>query len=61
MFVCVCVCVCVCGCVRACMQLLCEICYPNSKLNLGSKFHIEVATHLPHIKFRTLYALNIIL
>ena len=28
------------------------------KLNLGSKFHTEVATHLPHIKLRTLYTLN---
>ena len=33
-------------------------CY--SKLNLGSKFHAEVATHLPHIKLKTLYTLNII-
>ena len=30
----------------------CLGCY--SKLNLGSKFHAEVATHLPHIKLRTL-------
>ena len=34
-------------------------CY--SKLNLGSKFHAEVATHFPHIKSSTLYTLNIIL
>ena len=33
----------------------------HSKLNLGSKFHAEVATHLPHIKLKTLYTLNIIL
>ena len=33
----------------------------HSKLNLGSEFHAEVITHLPHIKLRTLYALNIIL
>ena len=33
----------------------------NSKLNLHSKFHAEVSTHLPHIKLRTLYTLNIIL
>ena len=32
-----------------------------SKLNLGCEFHTEVATHLPHIKLRTLYTLNIIL
>ena len=25
------------------------------KLNLGSKFHAEVATYLPHVKLRTLY------
>ena len=41
----------------------CLICF--SKLNLSSKFHAEVATHLPHIKLRTLlyilYTLNIIL
>ena len=37
----------------------CFRCY--LKLNLGSKFHAEVATHLPHIKSRTLYTLNIIL
>ena len=30
-----------------------------SKLNLGSKFHAEVATHLPHIKLR-IFTLNII-
>ena len=35
----------------------CLGCY--SKLNLGSKFHAEVATHLPHIKLRISYALNI--
>ena len=34
-------------------------CY--SKLNLGSKFHAEVAIHFPHIKLRTPYKLNIIL
>ena len=28
-------------------------CY--SKLNFGSKFHAEVAIHLPHIKLRKLY------
>ena len=28
-----------------------------SKLILGCKFHAEVATHLPHIKLRTLYTL----
>ena len=37
----------------------CLSCY--SKLNLGSKFHAEVATHLSYIKLRTLYTLNIIL
>ena len=37
----------------------CLGCY--SKLNLGSKFHAEVASHLPHTKIRTLYTLNIIL
>ena len=37
----------------------CLGCY--SKLNLGCKFHSEVATHLPHIKLRTLYTFNIIL
>ena len=37
----------------------CLGCY--SKLNLGSKFHAAVATHLPLIKLRTLYILNIIL
>ena len=26
-----------------------------SKLNLGSKFHAEVATYLPHIKFKKIY------
>ena len=31
----------------------CLGCYP--KLNLGSKFHTEYATHLPHIKLRTIY------
>ena len=30
----------------------CLGCY--SKLNLGSKFHTEVTTHLPQIKLRTL-------
>ena len=33
--------------------------YP--KLDLVIKFHTEVATHLLHIKLRTLYTLNIIL
>ena len=28
-----------------------------SKLNLGSKFHAEVATHLFHIKLKTLLAI----
>ena len=37
----------------------CLGCY--KKLNFGCKFHIEVATHIPHIKFITLYTLNIIL
>ena len=37
----------------------CLSCY--SKLNLESKFHAEIATHLPHIKLRTFYTLNIIL
>ena len=37
----------------------CLSCY--SKLNLGSKFLAEVASHLPHINLRTLYTLNIIL
>ena len=32
-----------------------------SKLNLGRKFHVEVATQLPYIKLRTQYTLNIIL
>ena len=31
----------------------CLGCY--SKLNLGSKFYANVATHLPHIKVRTLF------
>ena len=31
----------------------CLDCY--SKLNLGSKFHADVATHLPYIKLRTLH------
>ena len=31
----------------------CLGCY--SKLNVGSKFHAEVATHLPHLQLRTLY------
>ena len=31
----------------------CLSCY--SIFNLGSKFHAEIATHLPHIKLRTLY------
>ena len=34
-------------------------CY--SKLNLDSIFPAKVATHLPYIKLRTLYTLNIIL
>ena len=37
----------------------CHCCY--SILYLGCKFHAEVATHVPHIKLRTLYTLNIIL
>ena len=37
----------------------CFGCY--SKLNLGSKFQTEIATHLSHIKLKTLYALNIII
>ena len=32
----------------------------NSKLNLTSKFHVKVATHLPHLKLRTEYTLSII-
>ena len=32
-----------------------------SKLNMGNKFHAEIAAHLPHVKLRTLYTLNIIL
>ena len=35
----------------------CLACY--SKLNLGSKFNAEDAIHLPQIKLRTLYTLNI--
>ena len=31
------------------------------KIKFGSKFHAEVATHLPQIKLKTLYTLNIIL
>ena len=31
----------------------CLGCY--SKLNLGSRFHAEVATHLPRVKLRALY------
>ena len=31
------------------------------KLNLGGKFHAEVATHFPHVKLITLHALDIIL
>ena len=37
----------------------CLGCY--SKLNLGSKFHAEVATHFPHTKSRILYPFNIFL
>ena len=37
----------------------CLGCY--SKLNVGSKFHAEVATYPPPIKLRTLCTLNIIL
>ena len=37
----------------------CLCCY--LKLNLGSKFHPEVATNLPHTKLRALYTLYIIL
>ena len=73
--VCLCVCLCVCMCeyvhvsvyayevskiVRLASQFAtqnCLGCY--SKLNLGCKFHSKVATHLPHIKLRTLYTLNI--
>ena len=33
----------------------------QSKLNLGSKFCAEVAPHLPHLKLKILYTLNIIL
>ena len=36
----------------------CLGCY--SKLNLVSKFHAEVAIHLPHIKLRTLFTLDIL-
>ena len=32
-----------------------------SKLNLGSKFHSEVASHFSHIKLRTLLTFNIML
>ena len=35
-------------------------CLPYSKLNLGSKFHDEVATHLPHIKLKIQNTLNIV-
>ena len=31
----------------------CLGCYP--KLNLVSKFHVEVAAHLSHLKLKTLY------
>ena len=34
----------------------CLGCY--SKLNLGSKFHVEVAIHLFYTKLRALYTLN---
>ena len=39
----------------------CLGCY--SKLNLGGKINAKVATHLPHLKLKTLYSptLNIIL
>ena len=37
----------------------CLDCY--SILNLGSKFHAKVTTHLTHIKLKTLYILNITL
>ena len=37
----------------------CFVCY--SKLNLGSKFYAEVATHFPHKIKNTIYILNIIL
>ena len=33
----------------------------NSKLNLSSKFHAEIATHLPHLNLRALHTLNIVL
>ena len=36
----------------------CLGCY--SQLNLGSKFLTEVANHLPHVKLRAYYTLNII-
>ena len=35
----------------------CLHCY--SKLNLGSKFHAEIATYLHHIKLRTLIYLEL--
>ena len=34
-------------------------CY--SKLNLSSKFHAKVVTHLPHLKLKIIYTLNVIL
>ena len=37
----------------------CHGCY--AKLNLDSKFHTKVTTHLPHIKLKALYTLNIII
>ena len=37
----------------------CLGCY--SKLKLGYKFHLKVATHLRLVKFGTLYTLNITL
>ena len=63
-----CVCVCVCmyiylpasEIVRFALQFAtqnCLGCY--LKWNLGSKFHDEVATHLPRIKSRTLYTLSL--
>ena len=59
---CVCVvCVCVCEIVRLISQIATQNClYSYSKLNLGNKFHAEVAKYLPHIKLKTLYTLNIL-
>ena len=62
-----CVCVCVCVCIASEIDgLASQFATQNflvsySKLNLGSKFQAEFASHLPHIKLRTIYIYNFIL